>query len=1092
MGRNLVRSTLALLFVFTLAGTAGAQQTTGVIRGSVNAADGQAIGTVEITAANTATGVRTTTLSTAGGAYVFPAVPVGTYDVEARRIGYRAQVRQAVRVTLSTTTLVNFVLEVGAAELAPLTVSVDQGLIDPDQSGVVDLVSSEQIEAIPVSGRNFSDLVALSPKVGVNAGDGTGGNLSLGGGRRGANLIQIDGAGSTGTFFGGEARGSDRIPFAFSIESVEEFQVVSNGYDVEYGFFSGGVINAVTKSGTNEFHGSVFGYFRDAELTKSDFFDRPAPDFQSRQLGLTLSGPIVQDKIHFYLAAERQDRDQPVFGLPAPGDTPDQSLRAHPDSVARMLDIMRTVYGIEDFAGSSPQTQDETTIFGRIDWQLGNDHRLTLRHNYTKLESLGDRVSSNETAGNGGVFNNTGNSSVASLTSVFSPTIWNEARIQYATEPRPREANSLLPQLEVFTNHCFAPEDPITGCPSGSREFQDMEALNDPVLPNNLEETTFEFINNLHWTTGDHEMKFGVHFNNFSYVNFFFFNQQGEFEFASGGGDSALGNLENMIADEFSRALPNPGPDGEFFTADDVIPLAEYSTREFSFYLQDSWRASDKLTLTFGARYDITTVPDEAPLNQDLLDSQLGLDTRVTPGDKNLSPRFSFTYDPNGDGNSQLRGGIGLFFGRFPSVLYSNSLLNTGANQLSLFCTGSEVPTPDYAAYAADLGNIPTACAGGGAASPPTPNINVFSPDFEYPRTWKASLGYDREIGEGLGLSLDGLFSVTSQNFAVQNVNIEPAQFITTNSGREVHAPLDRIDPNDGEPFSSRDRRIDDNFFDALVHTSDAESRTWQLSLGLDKRMTNWLSWNFGYTFNDSRDNASYSCCISSTFAFETPDSGNQNTLGDPGDELNGNWGPSDFNRKHTFVLSGIASLPAGFQVSGIWRTFSRRNWTPVVDGDPNGDGDDSDRAYIIDVNDPSDLAMLEDPGDAALLNEFYNQFSCLRENVGRIITRNACTQGLFTKLDMRVKWRGNFGSGQAIEVVADVFNVLNLINSDWSRNVGISQFGDARELVRLEGFDPITRNHIYSVNSSFGTEGNLFTARTDQGSAQLGVKFIF
>ncbi|MDH3298146.1 MAG: TonB-dependent receptor, partial [Gemmatimonadota bacterium] len=784
MGRNLVRSTLALLFVFTLAGTAGAQQTTGVIRGSISAADGQAIGTVEITAANRATGVRTTTLSTAGGSYVFPSVPVGTYNVEARRIGYQAQVRESIRVTLGSTQLVNFVLEVGAAELAPLSVSVEQGLIDPDQAGVVDLVSSEQIAAIPVIGRNFADLVALSPKVGVSAGDGTGGNLSLGGGRRGANLVQIDGAGSTGTFFGGEARGSDRIPFAFSIESVEEFQVVSNGFDVEFGFFSGGVINAVTKSGTNEFHGSAFGYFRDAEITKSDFFGRPAPDFKSRQLGITLSGPILQDRVHFYIAAERQDRDQPVFALPSPTDTPDATLTFHPDSVARLLDILRNTYGVEDAAGISPQTQDETTFFGRIDWQLNNNNRLTLRHNYTKLESLGDRVSSNETVGNGGIFFNTGNSSVVSLTSILSPTLWNEARIQYATEPRPREANSLLPEVEVFSSYCYEAEVPGNSasarCPVG-RESGDMEAQNDPVLPNNLEETTWEFINNLHWTTGNHDMKFGVHFNNFSYVNFFFFNQQGQFEFRDNNtlGTSALDNLENGIATQFTRSLPNPGDDGLFFTDDDVLPLAEYSTREFSFYIQDSWRATDKLTLTFGARYDITTIPDAAPLNQDLLDSPLNLDTRVTPGDKNLSPRFSFTYDPNGDGNSQLRGGVGLFFGRFPSVLYSNSLLNTGANQLSLFCSGANTPTPDYAAFAADLSTIPTACAGGGAASPPTPSINVFSPDFEYPRTWKASLGYDRELGQGLGLSLDGLFSVTSQNFAVQNQNVLETQFVT-------------------------------------------------------------------------------------------------------------------------------------------------------------------------------------------------------------------------------------------------------------------------------------------------------------------------
>ena len=1077
MGRNLVRSILALLFVFSLVGTAGAQQTSGVIRGSISAADGQAIGTVEITAANTATGVRTTTLSTASGSYVFPAVPVGSYDVEARRIGYRAQVRQAVRVSLSATSLVNFVLEVGAAELAPLTVTVEQGLIDPDEAGVVDLVTSEQVAAIPVAGRNFSDLVALSPKVGVSAGDGTGGNLSLGGGRRGANLIQIDGAGSTGTFFGGEARGSDRIPFAFSIESVEEFQIVSNGFDVEFGFFSGGVINAVTKSGTNEFHGSAFGYFRDGSITRNDFFDRDA-EFSSQQLGFTLSGPIVQDKIHFFLAVERQDRDQPLFGLPAPGDTPDAALRAHPDSVARFLDILSSVYGVEDFAGEIAQTQDETTIFARIDWQMSNKHRLTLRHNFTDLSQEGDRISSNETFLNGGVFNNTGNSFVASFTSVLSPTVWNEARAQYATEPRPREANSLLPEGEVFVSNDFG----VDGI-----QRTDFECCNDPVLPNNLEETTFEFIDNLHWTTGNHDMKFGVHFNNFSFVNFFFFQAQGQFEFDN------LSDFENQISSKFTRNLPNPGPDGLFFTTDDVGPLAEYDIREFSFYWQDAWHASDKLTLTLGARFDITTFPDAAPLNQDLLDSSLRTRTDVTPGDKNISPRVSFTYDPNGDGNSIVRGGVGLFFGRFPAVLYSNSLLNTGANSLSLRCDDEETPTPDYQAYAADLTSIPTACVGGGAASPPIPNINVFSEDFEYPRTWKASLGYDRQIGDGFKLSLDGLFSVTSQNFAVQDINLLPEQFRTGITNRPVLAPLDEISTSRGEPGFGDNRVEAFVFNEVLVHTSDAESRTWQLSLGLDKRMTNWLSWNFGYTFADSRDNSSFSCCISSTFEFETPTSGLHNFLGDPGDELVGSWGPADFNRKHTFVLSGIADLPAGFQVSGIWRTFSGRPFTPVVDGDVNGDGeDDNDRVYIIDVNDPADLALLEDPSDAAALNAFYNEWSCLRENVGRIITRNACGNGLFTKLDIRVRWRGNFGNGQAIELIADVFNVLNLINNDWSRNVGVSQFGTARRLLEIEGFDRDTRNHLFSVNPSFGNESSFSGFRTDQGSAQLGVKFIF
>ena len=1074
MSRLLVRPLAALLLISLFANPVMAQQTSGVIRGIVSAEDGAPIATAEITAINQETGVRTTTLSGESGAYIFPALPLGRYSVEAGRIGYRGEIRQNINLSLGQTVPVNFSLAVSAAELDPIIAQADRSLIDPNEAGVIDLVNAAQVDAIPVAGRNFSDLVALSPKVGVDVGDGSGGNLSLGGGRRGSSLIQIDGAGSTGTFFGGEARGSDRIPFAYSIEAVREFQIVTNGFDVEYGFFSGGVINAVTKSGTNEFHGSAFGFFRDDAITRTDFFGR-SPEFESRQLGLTLSGPIVRDKVHFFLAAERQDRDQPVFGLPAPGSTPDPDLRAHPDSVARFLNILSTVYGVEDRAGEVTQTQDETTVFGRIDWQIDNDNRLTVRHNLTDLEQVGDRVSSNETFLNGGIFENTSNSTVAQLTSILSPSVWNEARVQYATEPRPREANSELPEIETFVTSDF----------NGNFQFTDFEGANDPVLPNNLEETTFEFINNLHWTTGAHELKFGVHFNNFSYLNFFFFNQFGQFEFDS------LEDLENRNSSKFTRNLPFPGPDGEFNTADDVLPLAEYDTRELGFFVQDSWRASDRLTLTGGLRFDITSVPDEAPVNQDLLDSPLALRTDVTPDDQNISPRLSFTYDPTGDGSSKVRGGVGLFFGRFPSVLYSNSLLNTGENQVFLQCDDDAAPTPDYQAYAADPTTIPTACVGGGFTF--SPNVNVFSEDFEYPRTWKASLGYDRALSDDLTLSLDGLYSTTAQNFAVQDQNLRAAQFNTGRTGRPVFAPVDEISESSGEPGFGDNRAVPFVFNEVLVHKSTSEARTWQFSLGLSKRMSDVFSWDFGYTYANSRDNSSYSCCISSTFLFETPTAGNPNELGDPGDELVGSWGPSDFNREHTFVLSGIAKLPAGFQVSGIWRAFSGRPWTPVVDGDVNGDsGDENDRAYIIDIDDPADLALLEDPADAALLSEFYNEFSCLRENIGQIITRNACSNDIFTKLDLRVTWRTEIGNGQAIELIADVFNVLNIINDDWSRNVGVSQFGSARQLLELEGFDPDTRNHLFSVNPSFGQESNLSGFRTDQGSAQLGLKFIF
>jgi outer membrane receptor for ferrienterochelin and colicin len=1079
--RLLVRACVAigaaLVLTATLAAPAAAQITTGSIRGRIISSAGQPVDAAEITALNVATGTTQRTLTDADGRYRFPALQVGTYRIEARRIGFRAVERPGILVRLGGTVVADFQLTEAAAVLEAITVvGVAEPMIDPDQSGVVDLVSAEQVEAIPVNGRNFADLVALSPKVGVDVGDGTGGALSLGGGRRGANLIQIDGAGTTGTFFGGEARGSDRIPFAFSIESVREFQIVTNGFDVEYGFFSGGVINAVTKSGTNELHGSLFGFFRDDKITRNDFFDRE-PDFSSRQIGGTVSGPLLRDKLHFFVAVERQDRDEPVFGLPSPLDTPDvETQRVHPDSVQRFLDILRNVYGVSDSTGQFQQNQDEWAIFGRLDWQINNSNRLTLRHNYTKLEQRGDRINPDETFLNGGVFNNTGNSTVLELNSVITPNVWNQVRAQVAFEPRPREANTFLPESEVNVNSDF------DGDGSTDQSLNGLECCNDAVLPNNLEETTLELTNTLHVRAGDHDFKIGGQLNYFDYENFFFFNQQGQFDFDN------LDDFENRIPDDYTRNLPNPGPDGLFFTDDDVTPLAVYQTYEIGLYAQDSWHVTDQLTVTGGVRVDLTRFADAAPANTQLGADFPGLRTEFKPADNNISPRLSFTYDPSGTGRTIIRGGGGLFFGRFPSVLYSNSLLNTGANQLNLFCDGDagEAPTPDYQSYTEDPASIPFECVGGGGASAPIPDVNLFQSDFEYPRTWKASAGFEQVITGNLKVDLDVLYSKTDQNFYVEEANLLPQQFASGVEGRPVFCPTDEI-----SSFSGRcgfgDNRVSSNFDNVLVHTSNAEARTYQVSVGLEQRGT-FFSWQLGYTYSDSKDNASYSCCISSTAQFETPTAGSPNGLGDPGDEDSGTWGPTDFSRPHSFVLSGMVNLPYDIAISGIWRAQSGRPWTPIVDGDANGDsGSDNDRAYV------GDNLVFDDPAaDVATLNSLIGEFDCLADQVGGIAKRNSCRNKMYTQLDLRLRWRPHVYGSHRIEIVADFFNVFNLINTEWSRNVGVGQFSDNRHLLEIEGFDSATNTYTYSVNPSFGEEQDLTAFRTDQGTLQLGVKYSF
>ena len=1055
-----------------------AQGTTGTIQGTLTSTAGGPVQNAQLTITSLETGVAFRVPGQSDGRYRRAGLPVGPYRVEVRAIGFAPVERQGITLHIGEVLQVNFELTPSAVQLEEVTVIIQQTPVtDAAKTGYADLVSENQIRETPTNGRNFADLVALSPAVQLSVGDGSGGNLSLGGGRRGANLIQIDGAGSTGTFFGGEARGSDRIPFAYSIESVKEFQVVTNGYDVEYGFFAGGVINAVTKSGTNALRGSVFGYYRGDKalgitLTGEDFAGRPATEFESIQWGANVSGPIIRDKMHFFLSVERQDRNEPIFGLPAPGSPLDPSSGIHPDSVARFLDILRDTYGVTEQAGRFLQTQDEWNVFGRVDWQLSNRHHLTVRHNFTDLDQENDRISTNELLGNGGIFLNRGHSTVMGLRSALSDNVFNEFRAQRATEPRPREAYSLLPQGRVTIRSDFG-----AGVPQG---FTNAECCNDPVLPNNLEETTYEFADNLSARAGAHTIKLGAHLNLFDYTNFFFFNQQGEFRFNS------LAAFEQRQASQFTRALPNPGPDNEFFTADDVLPLAVYQVHEVSFYAQDTWELSPGFQLTGGLRWDRTSFPDKAAANP-ALEAALGLRTDVAPTQSYFSPRLHASWDVNNDGRNLVRAGVGLFYGRFPAVLYSNSLLNTGGNQLSLRCTGTEVPTPDYAAYQQDIRNIPTACAGGGAATPPVPAINAFDPAFEYPRNWKASLGYERAVTDRVRVGVDLLYSNTSDNFYVEDRNLLPEQFRSGVENRPVFAPVNRISSSSGNPASGSMRRSS-AFDEVLIHTSQAEARYYSVVLRSDWRLSQTTSLQASYAYANSRDNSSYSCCISSTALFETPTAGDPNNLGGK-DELTGTWGPSDYDRRHTMVVSGATQiLPGSVRIglSGIFRATSGRPWTPIVDDDVNADGRfGNDRAFIS-----SDLLFQDPTEDLANLDRVLGEWDCLREAVGRIMGRNTCRNPWFYTLDLRLRRDFRTLRGQRVEVVADFFNVLNLINDDWSRNVGVS--GDNTELYDVRGFDAATQRYRYSVNPSFGEKRDLSPFRTDQFSVQLGLRYSF
>jgi len=1058
---------LAFLLTALLPGFALAQSPTTAIRGRITAS-GAALAGVEIILRSEATGVTLTAVTDPRGRYSRVGLDPGAWMLTARKPGYTAVRTLPLTLALGRTLDVDLVLMASALRLDSVVV-LAQEKTAADRSVRID---EEQIRNTPVSGRSFTDLVALVPWVQLGGSSSQGGSITLPGGRRSGTLLQIDGAGASSTFFGGEPRGSDRVPFPYSIEVVKELEVSASPFEVTTGGFAGGVINAVTRSGTNRWEASLYGYLRDASITGADFSGAAVPDFRSRQFGAWISGPLRRDRMHLFLSIERQARNQPLSILPDPAGDPDPATGIHPDSVARLLAILQDVHGVAERAGILKQVENEWALFGRLDWQLGQRHHLALRYNRTMMLVSQDRILTSELSGHGGDFEARGSSAVLRLTSVLGSHGSNELVLQRATEPRPRTAYSLLPQAVVSVTSDFG--DNRQGATVTAR------CCNDPLLPTQLAESTWELTDNIHVRQGVHDLVLGGTLGRYAYQDDIFGGQRGSFTFSS------LTELEHGRASLFTRSLPNPGPDGRYFTADDRQPFADFSMLDAAVYLQDVVELSRELRLTAGLRYGRIRFRGTPERNQALVHA-LGIRNDVVPNSEVLDARAGVVWDAAGDGSRLFRAGVGSFSGRFPAALYSAVLLADGLSSYALRCTGNAVPAVDYRSYRDDPASIPIQCAGGGQAILPVAEVVLMDSAVGVPRSIKASLGLEQRVGRRTVVGASLLYARTTGNYFPVDRNLRPPQFRSAVEDRPVFAPLTGIRATGGlaGQVIPDSNRITPGFTDVHQFGSPAEARTLQVVVSVAGQLGPRIQGEISYAFTRARDNGSYTCCGGRPAAGETPNDGDPYQVGRPGQARSGFWGPADFERQHALVLWGRGELPWGIRAGGLLRLTSGRPWTAKVDGDPNADGRlNNDRAWI------GTQLMFRDPADAALLQQHLDNWGCLRDQVGSIATRNHCRDGWSASLDLRLSRAIPLGRSLSVEVVLDGFNVLNGIDSDWGRQVGVT--GAAQSLLSVRGFDPVTGRYIYSVNAGFGLPQDLTATRFDQFSLQLGLRLSY
>jgi len=871
---------------------AQAQAAGGVIQGTVTDESGAVLPGVSVTVRNQATGVVRETRTDEIGLYRAPLLPVGTYEVTAALQGFATTRRPNLVLNIGSVLPVDVALKVAAAR-EEITVTAETPVVETDRTHQASTVNERSVSNLPVNGRNFIDFVLTTPGVtrDVRVGD-----ISFAGQRGTLNSLVIDGADNNNTFFGQSLgrTGSGRAPYQFSQDAVQEFQVNRSAYSAEYGRAGGAVINVVTRSGSNEFHGSLFEFYRNKSLNANSWTNKTAVPIRDRspyrfdQFGGSLGGPIVKDKAFFFVSYDGQrntipndiDIDQNLAGITVPSD---------PDSQAGLATVRAK-------GGSWERAQDQDVLLAKVDWQVDNRHRLTVRYNHQNFTGQnfenGGTTNAEEHTGDSLVRTRTVN---ASLSSVFSSTLFNEFRVQYARDKEPGLANSADPEATVR-------EAGRTILTVGRNFFSPRETTID----------RFQVADTVTLVRGRHAFKLGADVNVDQIKNFFPGNFSGSYLFNSLA--SFNRGFPSGSGERYVQAFAGEGTSG---------PETNPDITEIAVFVQDEWKPRKDLTLILGLRYDLQSFAQPSVQNPDPQLLAAGVDTGFLKTDRNnFGPRVGIAWTPNP--RTVVRAGYGLFYGRTPSIMVGTAHSNNGINVQTITFTGDLVPR-----YPAILPAIPTGVA------LPRPTIFVFDGDYENPQVHQASGGVEYALNDDISVGASYLF-VKAQKLSRStdfNVGTPVAEALPIQGGGSLTVPRFPA----ARPFASFDRII--------RFESTADSTYNGFTVEVKKRFRGKLQASLAYTLGKVTDTKPDQTAV-------VPGSFDDAKFASNPADFEADRAAGDNDQRHRLVFSGFwdlayfgesggaaRALLGGWSFSWIATAQSGQPYAEAVTNDLNRDG---------------------------------------------------------------------------------------------------------------------------------------------------------
>jgi hypothetical protein len=1030
--RNLLARVLSVVAIATmvLSGSLPAQGiTTGAVRGRVTDSTGNAVVGAVLILTNTSTGTRYRGQSREDGLYAVENVsPGGPYSLEARAIGYRPERREGFQVSLGQVVSLDFALTASAVELEPLTVMAAQDpLVSTARTGAAAYFSDSLLARMPVLSRSFTDLMNNVPTV-VGA--------SIAGQNNRYNNIQIDGGVNNDLFgLGGTGTPGGQVgERPISLEAVKEFQVLIAPFDVRQGGFTGGLVNAVTRSGTNEFHGSAFLFAQNQSFGRSVLKRGGlAPDtlktFHEYQYGASVGGPIIRDRLHFFATGDFKSRVNPFTQYLGGDDAADLAgfgiTKGTADAVATWA---RATLGADPgTSGKVNNDQPDHDLFFKLNGQVTEGSQIELTWNSVKASSQSLIRNATWTCcrdgfelGNGGYsIRNTTNTLRMRYNAAFMGRYTNELLLGYSAIRDNRPPGMLTPLVFVGGDNAG------TAVSVGAERFSQ---------GNKLDQDIIEVSDNLTIGFRSHLITLGTHNEFFKFHNEFFNGSYGVWAFA---------NVDSLLAShpyhyEIALPLRTGGPTSDF------------SVNQYGLYGQDVWTATPRLNVTFGVRLDAPRMKAPPQQNDTLaavVFAHVNGDTDfANTGSFSLanlwSPRFGFNYDVNGDQSLLVRGGVGVFSGRPPYVWVSNAYANSGLTQALLSCGPTSVPTTSPNAdtlvptFVPTLGNIvngsptdqPTTCRNQGPLNTSSlrSSIVYFDHNFRFPQTLRAALGADKRLPWGMVGTVDLLYTRTLNQFYLNDVNLRG---IVGHTAAEGNRPLYGTISASGSASPSR---ISSRYNDVIRQSNANGDYSYQASLQLNKRFSNGLEFNAGYTYSKTYDRMCMTSSISnSNLRFAVL----QGTLD------NRPLATSCFDVPQTIGLSATVNVPFGIEMTLGYTGQSGRPFTYTVNNDANADGlSGNDPIYVpvnsgdIDIRqfNTTSRTYVASPASFDSLNNYINGVACLNNARGTLLARNTCRNPWQSFINLRLSKVFPTINGQAFEVNLDVFNLPNFISSSW------------------------------------------------------------